>query len=296
MIVQQELSDFINTNKNLIQQEIQHRLQQLDVPERLKDSMLYSIQAGGKRMRPILLMASHHAYDHDMEKALSAAAALEMIHTYSLIHDDLPAMDDDDLRRGQPTNHKRYDEATAILAGDALLTFSFEHVAGDPRLTDTQKVQLVRLLSEASGPKGMVAGQILDMEAETKAVTLAELETIHTLKTGELFRFAISSGAYLGGATHEQITHLDKFAHYLGVIFQVQDDILDISGDPGKIGKPVGSDEENEKNTYVKLLGLDGAIEKKKEYVIKAKEALHEAKAETSYLMSLTDYFSNRDY
>ncbi|GAB4073500.1 (2E,6E)-farnesyl diphosphate synthase [Barrientosiimonas marina] len=296
MIVQQELNDFINTTKQLIQQELQKRLQNLDIPERLKNSMLYSIRAGGKRMRPVLLMASYEAYHHDREKALSAALALEMIHTYSLIHDDLPAMDDDDLRRGQPTNHKQYDDATAVLAGDALLTFGFEVIAADAYLTSEEKVQLIQLLSEASGPKGMVAGQMLDMEAEKKPVTLAELETIHLNKTGELFRFAIHSGAYLSGATAEQLAYLDQFAHYLGLIFQVQDDILDVSGDPEKLGKPVGSDNENEKNTYVRLLGLEGAASMKQDYVQKAYDALYGANAETSLLKSLTDYFSNRDH
>lgn len=296
MIVQQELNEFITTHKEMVQRELQHHLDKLAIPERLKASIVYSMEAGGKQLRPILLMASFYAYHHNINKVLSSAVALEMIHTYSLIHDDLPAMDDDDLRRGLPTNHKKFDEATAILAGDALLTFSFELITNDPLLTDSQKVHLVQLLSKSSGPKGMVAGQIRDMEAEKKTVTLEELETIHTLKTGKLFRFATRTGAYLGEATEEQIRHLDEFAHYLGLIFQVQDDILDVTGDPDKIGKPVGSDESNDKNTYVKLLGLDGAVEKKNRYVQRAKKALHAANAETSYLMVLTDYFSKRDH
>ncbi len=234
----------------------------MDIPERLKASMLYSVEAGGKRLRPVLLMAAYHAYDNDTDVALTPAVALEMIHTYSLIHDDLPAMDDDDLRRGQPTNHKVYDEATAILAGDALLTYSFELISSDPQLSANQKVQIVKSLSEVSGPKGMVAGQALDMKAEQREITLEELETIHTLKTGELLRFAVGTGAYLGGASTEQIAHLENFAYYLGLIFQVQDDVLDVTGDPDKLGKPVGSDEANDKNTYPKLLGLEGAIEK----------------------------------
>ncbi|GGK02789.1 farnesyl diphosphate synthase [Lentibacillus kapialis] len=296
MIVQQKLNSFININREKIQQALTHHLQQLDIPDQLKDSMIYSAEAGGKRLRPILLMASFHAYSNDDSKVLSLAVALELIHTYSLIHDDLPAMDDDNVRRGLPTNHIKFDEATAILAGDALLTFSFELIARDSHLTDEQKAQLTRLLAEASGPKGMVAGQILDMEAERKAVTLEELETIHTLKTGELFRFAIRSGAYLGGATREQIAHLDKFAHFLGLIFQVQDDILDVTGDAEKIGKPIGSDEVNEKNTYVKLLGVDGAVEKKEYYVNRAKKELSGANADASYLTALVDYFSKRDH
>lgn len=296
MIVQEKLNHFINTNRELIGQELQYHLKQLDIPEQLKASMIYSTEAGGKRLRPILLMASFDAYNHDNNKVLSSAVALEMIHTYSLIHDDLPAMDDDDLRRGQPTNHIKFDEATAILAGDGLLTLSFELISNDLHLTDGEKVQIIQLLSTASGPKGMVAGQIRDMEAERKALTLEELETIHTLKTGELFRFAIRSGAYLGGATNEQIKHLDQFAHYLGLIFQVQDDILDVTGDAAKIGKPVGSDEANDKNTYVKLLGIEGAVEKKENYVTKAKKELSDADADTSHLMSLVDYFSKRDH
>src|SRR5699024_11656291 len=296
MIVQHELNHFINTNREKIQQELTHHLHQLDIPEQLKNSMIYSAEAGGKRLRPILLIASFNAYSDDVSKVLSSAVALELIHTYSLIHDDLPAMDDDDVRRGHPTNHIKFDEATAILAGDALLTFSFELIANDVYLTDNQKVQLIQLFSKASGPKGMVAGQILDMEAEKKAVTLEELETIHALKTGELFRFAIRSGAYLGEATREQIAHLDKFAHFLGLIFQIQDDILDVTGDAEKICKTIGNDETNEKNTYVKLLDIDGAVEKKEYYVSKAKKELSEANADASYLMALVDYLSNRDH
>lgn len=291
-----KLDEFINANKKMIDEEMKMHMEHLSIPSQLKESMLYSLKAGGKRLRPILLLASLNAYDNDIKKGLSSAIALELIHTYSLIHDDLPAMDNDDLRRGQPTNHIMFKEATAILAGDALLTYSFELVINDTGLTDSQKVFTVKLLSEASGPKGMVAGQILDIEAEEKEIALEELETVHKLKTGELLRFAVKSGAYIGGATDEQIKHLNEFAYYLGLIFQVQDDILDVTGDPNKIGKPVGSDEANEKNTYPKLLGLDGAVEKKQFYVKMAKKALKDASAEESYLMYLTDYFSNRDY
>ncbi|MFD2751373.1 polyprenyl synthetase family protein [Virgibacillus siamensis] len=294
--MQNDLDRYIEEGKMVTEEKMTNELRNLEIPEQLKQSMLYSIEAGGKRLRPILMMASCGAYSSDRSKVLSTAVALEMIHTYSLIHDDLPAMDNDNLRRGKPTNHKAFDEATAILAGDALLTYSFELITQDSRLTDRQKVFLTGSLSQASGPKGMVAGQILDMDAETKDVTLEELETIHMFKTGELVKFAVKAGAFIGNASAEQLTYLDEFAHYLGLIFQVQDDILDVTGDPEKIGKPVGSDEENEKNTYPRLLGLDGAIEKKHHYVNKAKEALENAGADSSYLMLLTDYFSNREY
>ncbi|MFC4558767.1 polyprenyl synthetase family protein [Virgibacillus kekensis] len=294
--MQHNLSEFIEENKKIIQEELSRQMHNLTIPEQLKDSMVYSVKAGGKRLRPLLMLASFKAYSEDMKRVLSSAVALEFIHTYSLIHDDLPAMDDDDLRRGEPTNHKVFNEATAILAGDALLTYSFEIIANEPALTETQKVVIIKHLAKASGPNGMVGGQILDMEAEKREITLEELETIHKLKTGELLKFAVRTGAYLGGATDKQIEKLDEYSHYLGLIFQVQDDILDVTGDQEKIGKPVGSDELNEKNTYPKLLGLQGAIEKKDQYVNMAKQALEQASAADSYLMDFTDYISNRDH
>lgn len=290
-----DLNQYIEINKQIIHEELLRHLHELNIPNSLKESMIYSTEAGGKRLRPILMIASYEAYGKDRQKVLRTAAALELIHTYSLIHDDLPAMDNDDFRRGKPTNHRQFDEATAILAGDALLTYSFELIAADPFLSAEQKVYLLQLLSETSGPKGMVAGQLLDMKAENRAVSLAELEEIHAKKTGELIRFAVMAGAYIGGATDEQLQYIKEFAYYLGLIFQVQDDILDVTGNPDKLGKPVGSDMINDKSTYLKLLGLDGAIEQKLKYVDKAKKNLQWAGIDNSYLMSLTDYFGNRD-
>ncbi|QDP42156.1 polyprenyl synthetase family protein [Radiobacillus deserti] len=258
--------------------------------------MEYSVTVGGKRIRPILLLASCEAFGGQEEKALQVAAALEMIHTYSLIHDDLPAMDNDDFRRGKATNHKVFGEATAILAGDGLLTYSFELITKDQQLTDKQKVYILLELANASGPNGMVAGQLLDMEAENKESSLKELELIHSLKTGKLLQFAVKIGAYLGGANPEQIHQMEKFGYYLGLIFQVQDDILDVTGDENKIGKPVGSDETNYKSTYPKLLGLDGAMKQKDAYHQLAVEALETAGVEGSLLRELTDYLGNRDY
>lgn len=291
-----KLTEYISEKQQLIEQEINKQLQKLSIPEQLKESMLYSFTAGGKRIRPILLVASYQSFHQDVEKVLTTAVALEMIHTYSLIHDDLPAMDDDDLRRGKPTNHKMFDEATAILAGDALLTYSFEIISDDPLLTDQEKVYLITKLSQASGPKGMVAGQILDMEAENSPVTLEKLEEIHALKTGELLKFGISAGSYLAGATEEQQKYLHEFSYYLGLIFQVQDDILDVTGDQSKLGKPVGSDIDNQKSTYPSLLGLEGAVKQKELYVTKAKSALTKAKVDESYLYLLTDYLTQRDH
>ncbi|WP_047984182.1 polyprenyl synthetase family protein [Ornithinibacillus californiensis] len=290
------LKDYIEANQKVFQEELSNLLSDVDIPDQLKKSMLYSLEAGGKRLRPILLLASYEAYASDVKRIYRTALALEMIHTYSLIHDDLPAMDDDEYRRGSLTNHKVFGEATAILAGDALLTYSFELITNDPLLSDPEKVYLVKLLSRASGPSGMVAGQILDMEAEDQTINIERLEKIHALKTGELLKFAVTAGAYLGNATEEQIFHLQDFAHYLGLIFQVQDDILDVTGDEKKLGKAVGSDEINNKSTYPKLLGLEGAIEMKNRYAEKAKELLRKANADTSRLSDLTLYISERDF
>lgn len=287
---------YINTYKDIIDKELEGYIKELQIPNNLKESMLYSLKAGGKRLRPLLLLASFKAYSENYEKALAPAVALEMVHTYSLIHDDLPAMDNDDYRRGKLTNHKAFDEATAILAGDALLTYSFDIIANNSLLNDKEKVDIISVLSHSSGPKGMVGGQILDIEAEKRQITLEELERVHDLKTGELLKFAVYAGAYLAKATKSELDALKEFAYSLGLIFQIQDDILDITGDEEKLGKRVGSDENNEKSTYPKLLGLEGAIKQKEEYVNKAKNALRKANAEESYLMALTDYFSNREY
>src|SRR5690625_518498 len=282
--------------KKTIEQMLNNIIISNSIPKQLYDSMTYSLLAGGKRLRPILLFASYEAYKKNVSKVYKTAAALEMVHTYSLIHDDLPAMDDDDYRRGKVTNHKKFDEATAILAGDALLTKSFEIIASDDQLTNDEKVFIIQQLANASGPRGMVGGQILDIEGETNSLNLHQLEKVHELKTGKLITFAIVSGAYLAKANEKTIHHLQEFAQYLGLIFQVQDDILDIEGDPEKLGKPVGSDADNQKSTYPNLLGIDGAKQQKEQYVKKANNALVLAKANNSYLMDLLYYFSERDY
>jgi geranylgeranyl diphosphate synthase type II len=294
--VDDRLQQFFSEVQQMIDNKFDAFFDQMELPEKLKESMLYSLKAGGKRLRPILVLAGFQAYAEQLDKVLSTAAALEMIHTYSLIHDDLPAMDDDDYRRGKWTNHKKFDEATAILAGDALLTYSFEIVAEDPLLSDEEKVHTLALLSKCSGPSGMVAGQFLDMKAEDKQVSLEQLEQIHALKTGELIRFAIHAGAYLGGANEEQLNYLNKFAYQLGLLFQVQDDILDVVGDEEKLGKSVGSDENNLKSTFPKLLGIEGAYTQKETYAQKAKALLKSAAADTPYLLHLVDYFNTRDH
>src|SRR5690554_4406803 len=257
--------NYLEANLEFINHSLIESIEKLSIPSTLKASMLYSIKAGGKRIRPILMIASVEAFGGKKEDVLPAAIALELVHTYSLIHDDLPAMDDDNLRRGQPTNHIEFGEATAISAGDSLLTLAFQVISEAENLTAEQKVTIIKRLSMASGPTGMVAGQILDLEAEERQVNLSELEQIHRLKTGELLIFAVEIGAYLAGAAQDQLKAIREFGHHIGLIFQIQDDILDIEGDEQKLGKAVGSDQENKKSTYPKLLGIEGALQAKAE-------------------------------
>lgn len=225
----------------------------------LAQAMNYSLSAGGKRLRPIMLMAAADIVGAQGEKFVRIACALEMIHTYSLIHDDLPAMDNDDYRRGKLTNHKVYGEAMAILAGDALLTMAFDVMTADKSIAPDVLLRVVREISRAAGPQGLVGGQVLDLQAENKRIKIEELRRLHEAKTGALFCAAVRSGGILGGADEKQLAALTKYAEEFGLAFQITDDILDVVGDKFKTGKPVGSDERNHKSTYVSLFSLSEA-------------------------------------
>jgi len=240
----------------------------------LGEAMSYSLMAGGKRMRPILLMAAADAVGGRGEDFLTVACAIEMIHTYSLIHDDLPAMDNDDYRRGKLTNHKVYGDGMAVLAGDALLTLAFETVLRQQGASDAVKLAVVREFSVAAGQSGMVGGQAMDLEAEGRRIPLEELRRLHMGKTGALFRATIRSGALLAGADSKQLAALTEYADKFGLAFQITDDILDVVGDAAVIGKPVGSDERNEKSTYVTLTSLDEARNLARQTVDEALAAL----------------------
>lgn len=228
-------------------------------PGKLAEAMNYSLLAGGKRLRPILAMAGCEAMGKPPTMALHFGCAVEMIHTYSLIHDDLPAMDNDDFRRGRPTNHKVYGEALAILAGDALLTDAFALAAQSPAPADVL-VEIIRELSFAAGSPGMVGGQVIDVEATGKKVDLGHLKVLHAMKTGALFDVSLRGGARLGGATDEQLGHIRTYAQALGLAFQIVDDVLDVTADLAQLGKDPGSDREAGKTTYVDLLGVEGAM------------------------------------
>jgi len=229
---------------------------------RVAEAMHYSLFAGGKRLRPILCLAGADAVGGDHAEALSVACALEMIHTYSLIHDDLPAMDDDDLRRGHPTCHKQFDEATAILAGDGLLTEAFRVMAESAAPLAGQEavlLEVIQLIAAAAGYQGMVGGQMLDLMAEGRQITIKELETIHRLKTGALLTASVRSGALLGGGSRQEVTLLTRYGEKFGLAFQITDDILDVEGDSAEMGKTAGADVKRQKATYPGLLGPEQA-------------------------------------
>jgi len=231
---------------------------------RVVAAMHYSLFAGGKRLRPILCLAAAEAVGGDPGEALPVACALEMIHTYSLIHDDLPAMDDDDLRRGQPTCHRKFDEATAILAGDGLLTAAFQILAGVRERYQGREealLETVQLIAGAAGYQGMVGGQMLDLMAEGRQVTLKELETIHRLKTGALITASVKAGALIGGGSRAEVAALTSYGEKFGLAFQVTDDLLDVEGEAAEMGKAPGMDAARRKATYPGLLGVEKARE-----------------------------------
>ncbi|GAB4465701.1 MAG: polyprenyl synthetase family protein [Armatimonadaceae bacterium] len=244
-------------------------------PEILHKAMRYSLLAGGKRIRPLLCIAAAEAVGGTAEQVLPTACALEMIHTFSLIHDDLPAMDDDDLRRGLPTSHKVFGEAMAILAGDALHTLAFSTLATFQESPDPLRVvRVIGMIADASGSRGMCGGQVDDIAHEGKAVTPEELRHIHARKTGALLHVSLLSGAILAGATLEHEVMLTRYGQHIGVAFQIVDDILDVVGDDAAIGKKTGSDANKDKATYPKLFGLDESRRLARESVHAALDAL----------------------
>ncbi len=265
-------------------------------PEHLREAMRYSLLAGGKRLRPILCLAACELAGGDSELAIPTAVALEMIHTMSLIHDDLPAMDNDDLRRGRPTNHKVYGDAIAILAGDALLTRSFEMVAlRSPGVSSERLLKVVGELSLVAGAPGLVGGQVEDLECEGKQVDLETLEFIHLHKTGALLKACVICGGLIGGAQEDLLHALSIYARGIGLAFQIVDDILDVTASSEVLGKTAGKDLVADKTTYPKLLGLDESRRRADELINEAKTALKPWEENAIPLLALADYITNRD-
>jgi geranylgeranyl diphosphate synthase type II len=265
-------------------------------PERLHEAIRYSMLAPGKRLRPILVLASAEAVGGQGESVMRTACALECIHVFSLIHDDLPCMDNDDYRRGRLTNHKVYGEAMAMLAGDALLTLAFELMADNAaEVAPDRVVAALKLISNATGTWGMVGGQVVDMESEGREVELSTLEYIHSHKTGALLTASSLAGALLCGADEAQQQSLRAYGKSIGLAFQIADDILDIVGDQDKIGKPVGSDEGNDKATYPKLFGLARSRQMARDEVQKAVAALDGFGESAEPLRAIARYIVERD-
>ncbi|WP_202931229.1 (2E,6E)-farnesyl diphosphate synthase [Oceanospirillum linum] len=262
--------------------------------DRLLEAMRYSVFNGGKRFRPVLAYAACQAITGRVESADASAAAVELVHAYSLVHDDLPAMDDDDLRRGQPTCHIKFDEATAILAGDALQTSAFSALLSHP--TPEHLPQLLSELTAASGAMGMVAGQMIDLSAVGHALDVNALENMHQHKTGALIRASVRMGAIAGGATAFQLNALTTYAEALGLAFQVQDDILDVEGDISTLGKQTGADAALDKPTYPALLGLGQAKTKARELIDKGLSALDSFGPEADLLRELARYVIQRNH
>jgi geranylgeranyl diphosphate synthase, type II len=294
----QILPEFSRKYRSLLEEEMRNRIQILQAPAVIKDAMQYSLEAGGKRIRPLLTFATISAFKKDASIGLDVAVSIEMIHTYSLIHDDLPSMDDDDLRRGKPTNHKVFGEAMAILAGDSLLTYSFQIISEtNPAIVnDAKKLEMIRELSKAAGAEGMVGGQVADIEAEGRSLELKELEYVHIRKTGKLLAFSVLAGAILSDADKKTKDYLSHFAHHLGIAFQIQDDILDLEGDQELIGKPVGSDENKNKSTYPALLSIEGARKALQNHIDEAKRNLIASQLDTKILEEITDLVASRNH
>ena len=291
-----KLDQFNEENIRKIDDMLHQILSVHNTPKALQSSMAYSVNAGGKRIRPLLVLATLEDLGAKSKDALKVAAAVELIHTYSLIHDDLPSMDDDDFRRGKPTNHKEFGEAMAVLAGDALQTLAFEALTDLPNTSPTVALQLIGLLAKASGANGMVAGQVLDLEGEGKSLALTDLEAIHLNKTGALLSFCIEAGAILAGLEEEKMDHLKVFAKNIGLAFQIQDDILDVTSTTEELGKNAGSDESSDKTTYPMLLGLDGARERLEHHHLLAKESLSFLENEQSLLSLFANYIVERKF
>ncbi|WP_028560018.1 polyprenyl synthetase family protein [Paenibacillus pinihumi] len=299
----QEIQHYLKEQAQHVEETLRHIIpEEWDFPVKLREAVHYSLEAGGKRIRPIMVLAAAEAISNDpadVDAAYPVAAAIELIHTYSLVHDDLPAMDDDDFRRGKPTNHKVFGEAVAILAGDAMLTHAFyciALVAKQKRVSAETALAIVEDLSVLAGAAGMVGGQAADILGEQGSTSLAELNYIHLHKTSDLITFSLKAGGRIAGAQPHQIEALEGFGQRIGLAFQIQDDILDLIGDEEKIGKKTNSDVNQNKVTYPYLIGMDESKAEIKRLTDEAKQLLLSANlVNPQRLLELADYLVNRD-
>lgn len=291
-----DLKTYLKAKAELVNQALAGYLPEAQAQPKIVIAMRYSLMAGGKRIRPVLCISTAEALGVDGRITLPAALALEMIHTYSLIHDDLPALDNDQLRRGQPTCHSRFDEPTAILAGDALLTLAFQVLAEAGSDGDAEVwLQVIASIAAAAGFKGMVEGQMRDLSAEGARLDLAALQAMHTLKTGKLLQAAVTCGALIAGAREDQLAAIKAYGHHIGLAFQVADDLLNVTGDPQIMGKAVGTDADREKNTYPALLGLVESRRYANRLVAKALQAIDAFDTKADPLRAIAQYIVDRN-
>nr|WP_197723403.1 farnesyl diphosphate synthase [Thiomicrorhabdus aquaedulcis] len=283
-------------NKALLTHLTFQQTQQPDTPNTLFLALHYATLNPGKRLRPALVYAMGEALNIPLEQLDSAACAIELIHSYSLVHDDLPAMDNDSLRRGLPTCHIHFNEAMAILAGDAQQTLAFYLLSHDTHVSDRHKITLIQLLSKASGTAGMIGGQVIDIESENKTLTVAQLQTLHQLKTGALLKTALLMGACQSPQYSELTEAIERFGELIGLAFQVHDDILDIEGDTQTLGKPQGSDERAQKSTYPRLMGLEASKNHRDTLISHALQTLERLPIDSSFLQQLTLYIAQRKH
>ena len=291
-----EFKDELNKKAMLINGELEKYVRSGECPEKvLNQSMEYSLMAGGKRIRPVLIMATYKLFDNDVKKVFPFAVAMEMVHTFSLIHDDLPGIDNDDYRRGKLTNHKKFNEATAILAGDSLLNYAYNLIINDIINKSEDKEQKLQALKELSfGIDRMIAGEYVDTEFEGKEISSQYLEYMHENKTGALIKASVRIGAIMAGASQADIDKLTVYAEKIGLAFQVKDDILSEIGDSKELGKPVGNDKERGKCTYTTKYGIEKAQEMLKTITEEAIEAI-EAFDNSDFLKELALYIANRN-
>lgn len=291
------LKNYLKTKRELVDLSIEYHLNKLKYPSVIAEGMRYSVLNGGKRLRPILLLMVLELFNKKIDLGLPIAVAIEMIHSYSLVHDDLPALDNDDYRRGKLTTHKKFGEAEAILIGDALLTHSFSVVTDETKGVASDKlVRIIGMISRYAGINGMIGGQTVDIESEKKKVSLETLKYIHENKTGKLIKLPIEIGAIISDATEEEYKALERYANGIGLAFQIKDDILDIEGDFEKIGKPIGSDLELEKTTYPSIFGIEKSKEILNEVISDAKRSLNIfSKEKVQIFLELADYIGIRE-
>ncbi len=289
-----DLKTYLDLKQRFINKALGEILGKFNSTQRIVEAMRYSLLAGGKRIRPILCMAAAESVGGIGEDVIHEACSIEMIHTYSLIHDDLPAMDNDNLRRGKPTCHKAFDEATAILAGDALLTYAFQILSSNSSLASVKALSVINTIASAAGFKGMIEGQMMDMASEGKQISLDDLKEMHYLKTGALIEASVVSGGILAGGSNSQIENLCNYAKNIGLAFQVADDILNVEGDPLLMGKAVGTDAARKKATYPSLIGMEKSKEMANELVKNSLHAIKTFDGKCKPLREIAGYIINR--